>query len=67
MKFEEFKIGEVFFTKTKSFICTDKGTRTVVAVEENEETKSEMPGPFHNYEEFVFNAYDFPSCHKHKD
>ena len=54
MKHSDFKIGEKFYTGSGRWICTDIGTRVIVA-------KKDDPNAD---EEIVFDRYDFGGCDK---
>ena len=63
MKFDDFKIGEHFYTLTGKWFCTDKGTRVVVAIKVDDvKTPEDLTGPPYSIQEFVFDEYDFGGC-----
>lgn len=73
MKLEDFKIGETFWTGAGEWVCTDIGTRTVIAVEVREidqhyELCESRPNLSQAdpllFSETVFNRYDFDGCFK---
>jgi hypothetical protein len=59
MRFEDFEIGQFFFTGTGAWYCTDKGTRVVVAIQAK---MSAMVGPPYDAVETVFDEHDFGGC-----
>lgn len=62
MEFEEFDIGAPFFTATGTWVCTDKGSRTVIAVKVDEHDISWLSGPPYLVAETVFDENDLPGC-----
>lgn len=78
MKHEEFKIGEGFAIDGRAFVCTDIGTRTIVAIptrakvggagESNELSEAEtlkdgwLNGPPYAVQEIVIDENDMPAC-----
>ena len=54
MKHKDFKIGKKFYTATGRWICTDIGTRVIVARKDNNDSDIEI----------VFDEYDFGGCDK---
>ena len=62
MILEEFKIGESFFTETGEWICTDIGTRVIVAIKVGD--NDWMHGPPYAVPEDVFDEYDIGGCTK---
>jgi hypothetical protein len=62
MEFEEFDIGIPFFTATGTWVCTDKGTRTIVAIKVDEHDVSWLSGPPYLVAETVFDENDMPGC-----
>jgi len=64
MNIEEFKVGEEFFTygggKTP-WICTDIGTRVVVAIAKREDWNA---GPPYSVAEYVFDEDSQVVCYK---
>lgn len=69
MKFEEFEIGKNFFASAGfEWFCTDKGTRTVVAIRlDPEKDISWFKGPPYALVEEVFDESDFASCHRSQE
>ena len=62
MKIKEFKIGESFYTGSGKWICTDIGSRVIVAVK-----KGKLPpGPPYAVVEYVFDEYDMEGCIKNQ-
>jgi len=55
MKREQFRIGETFYTATGPWVCTDVGTRVIVAIEKRNYRE---PG----FAETVFDEHDLPGC-----
>jgi hypothetical protein len=55
MRLDQFRIGGVFFTATGPWVCTDIGTRVVVAIEKQHNAE---PG----FAETVFDEDDMPGC-----
>lgn len=64
MKREEFRIGGVFYTGSGSWICTDIGTRVIVAVQAH--LLRERPAPC-EWAEHTFNEYDQEGCSESPD
>jgi hypothetical protein len=64
MTHSDFKIGETFFTSNGwQWLCTDKGTRVIVAVHiEEGRDPSWLSGPPYAVAEVVFDEHDFSSC-----
>lgn len=62
MKLSEFRIGEVFRTGSGEWVCTDIGTRTILAVEKEEYERNS--GQLIYCDEVVFFDYDFEGCWK---
>ena len=56
----QFKIGGIFYTATGTWLCTDIGTRVIVAIHVGHEDW--MKGPPYAVPEIVFDEYDFPGC-----
>lgn len=54
----EFRIGQEFWTASGPWICTDIGTRTIVAVSVYEDDGDSIVGR----EEIVFDCDDWPGC-----
>jgi hypothetical protein len=62
MKLSDFRIGAAFYTAANDFVCTDIGSRVVVAVHADE--LAEYPsGPPYSILESVFDAHDLPACY----
>ena len=64
MNSNEFKIGENFFTATGEWICTDVGTRTVIAIRKEEFDKAILKTPPYDCVEFLFDENDLAGCSK---
>jgi len=62
MKIAEIQIGQVFFTASGQWRCTDIGTRTIVAIHLNQEDESNYNGPPYSIPECVFDEYDLEGC-----
>lgn len=61
MTLSQFKIGQVFYTATGPWVCTDVGTRVVVAI--SKATLDQHPaGPPYEVVEHVFDEYDLLGC-----
>jgi hypothetical protein len=68
MKHSQFRIGKAFYTSGGRWLCTDIGTRTVVAVSVKEKPdKSWLDGPPYAVAEVVFDEYDLPGCSLKRD
>lgn len=61
---DEFKIGEDFYTATGRWMCTDIGTRTIVAIKHDGKDPSWRIGPGYAVEEVVFDYFDMQGCSK---
>lgn len=59
MKLSDFEIGMQFECGGNAFLCTDKGTRVVVAVEVKDDW---MAGPPYALGEIVFDEDDITGC-----
>ena len=59
MKHKEFVIREKFYCGGKQWLCTDIGTRTIIAVEGKYNN-----GPPYAVAEIVFDEYDIEGCTK---
>ncbi len=57
----EFQIKSVFYTAAGAWVCTDLGSRVVVAVKKREYDE-ERGGPPYSVVERVFDEYDFGGC-----
>ena len=65
MEHRDFKIGEYFYCGGRKWLCTDKGTRSVVAVRitpEIEADPSWLNGPPYAVAEQHFDEYDMDAC-----
>jgi hypothetical protein len=62
MKKEDFKLGKEFYTATGKWLCTDIGTRVVVAIHLNQENPVNYNGPPYSIPENVFDEYDMEGC-----
>jgi hypothetical protein len=59
MKYNEFKIGSFFKSNTGLWLCTDIGTRVIVAIKK---TADWMTGPPYALEETVFDEDEQQAC-----
>lgn len=59
MELSDFEIGREFVCAGNVFLCTDKGTRVVVAIEAKEDW---MAGPPYALAELVFDEDDITVC-----
>lgn len=57
------QIGTVFWCSSvdNKFRCTDKGSRTIVAIALDQDDESMYNGPPYKVVEHVFDEYDFPA------
>lgn len=63
MKHEDFKIGETFLCGEKVWKCTDKGTRTILAIHlDPDRDSSWLVGPPYAIKEHVFDENDIEAC-----
>lgn len=66
MNHSDFYIGQTFITGTGRWLCTDIGSRVVVAVQQAsgqaEVSKEAIKGPPYEVQEVVFDEYDFSGC-----
>lgn len=62
MKKDNFKIGKEFCTATGKWLCTDIGTRVIVAIHLNQENPINYNGPPYSIPENVFDEYDMEGC-----
>ncbi len=62
MKKNDFKIGLEFYTSSGQWRCTDIGTRTICAIQLNQEDSRKYNGPPYSIPEVVFDEYDFAGC-----
>ena len=71
MTFDDFIIGTEFFTLAGKWRCTDKGSRTVIAIRttQNWEPVAEgwLKGPPYTVAEHVFDEKDFAACYATKE
>lgn len=61
LTFEEFQVGEVFYTGSGAWVCTDKGSRVVVAMRKRQFERY-PEGPPYSVAEDVFDEYDQEGC-----
>lgn len=61
MRLAEFEKGRTFVTDTGTWLCTDKGSRVIVAIREAED-RSLMNGPPYAVAETVFDEHDMEGC-----
>lgn len=65
MRHSDFAIGETFWCGGRAWRCTDKGTRTILAIElSHEEDPSWYNGPPYAVAEAVFDEDDMMGCSK---
>jgi hypothetical protein len=65
MKHSDFKIGRRFVMSGQLYLCTDIGTRTIVAVgitRKEIENPSWLHGPPYGIPEYVIDENDQPAC-----
>jgi hypothetical protein len=64
MEHSDFEIGQEFLCGGKRWRCTDKGTRTIVAVclDDHPDDPSWYNGPPYAVAEEVFDENDMPGC-----
>ena len=62
MTHSEFVIGEIFRTPTGRWMCTDIGTRTIVAIHLNKPDESWYNGPPYAVAEYSFDEDDIEVC-----
>jgi hypothetical protein len=64
MKHSDFVIGQDFLCGGKRWQCTDRGSRTIVAIclEDHADDPSWYKGPPYALVERVFDEYDMPGC-----
>ena len=62
MKKSEFEIGGDFYTETGKWRCTDIGTRTIAAIQLNQDDPRNYNGPPYSILEHVFDEYDIEGC-----
>ena len=64
MTHSEFAIGETFWTATGEWLCTDIGTRTILAIHLNKSDESWYVGPPYGVVEHSFDESDIGCCRK---
>ena len=64
MTHDEFIIGETFWTPTGEWLCTDIGTRTILAIHLNQQDESWYIGPPYAVAEYPFDEDDIEVCEK---
>jgi hypothetical protein len=64
MDHADFEIGKAFYTTNGwKWICTDKGSRTIIAIHDEEgRNPSWLKGPPYAVAEVVFDENDMPAC-----
>jgi hypothetical protein len=62
MKHSEFEIGRHFWTGAGEFICTDTGTRVIVAVKKYDFDIGWLKHPPYDIPEYVLDENDLPGC-----
>jgi len=62
LKYQDYKIGEEFYTNAGEWRCTDIGTRVVIAISLDQKDKRNYNGPPYSVQEAVFDEYDFEGC-----
>ena len=62
MEKKEFNIGQDFYTSSGEWRCTDIGTRTICAIQLNQEDASNYNGPPYSIPEYVFDENDLDGC-----
>ena len=62
MELGEFEIGIEFWCGGSRWRCTDKGTRTVIAIKLDAPDASWYDGPPYKVAEICFDEYDFEAC-----
>ncbi|MGD8305033.1 MAG: hypothetical protein PVF17_00130 [Ignavibacteria bacterium] len=62
MKLSDFKIGEIFYTPVSKWMCTDIGSRVVVAIDYYEKVKNSETTPPYSIVEYVFDECDMEVC-----
>ena len=58
MTINDFEIGCIFYTGAGKWECTDKGTRTIVAVNYHDKLQNQETSPPYTIPEYVFDEYD---------
>jgi len=53
LKYQDYKISEVFYTNAGKWRCTDIGTRVVIAISLNQKDKRNYNGPPYSVQEIV--------------
>ena len=61
MQHTEFEKGKNFMCGGKKWMCTDKGSRVITAIQVRKDP-SWMIGPPYAGHEMVFDEYDMPGC-----
>ncbi|MFK5892101.1 MAG: hypothetical protein QM504_02650 [Pseudomonadota bacterium] len=51
-----------FYTGSGEWRCTDTGTRTICAIQLNQQDSRNYNGPPYSIPEIVFDEYDFGGC-----
>ena len=64
MNHAEFRIGERFRTGAGWWLCTDVGTRTIIAIRDDTKHKRDLSGPPYMFAEHIFDEYDIGGCEK---
>lgn len=59
---KEFSIGQVFYTESGKWRCTDIGSRVIVAIQLNQQNPENYAGPPYSIAEYVFDEYDISAC-----
>ena len=62
MKYQDYKISEVFYTHAGKWRCTDIGSRVIIAIALEQKSEKNYNGPPYSVEEVVFDEYDFEGC-----
>lgn len=69
MEHREFQVGRAFWCGDNKFLCTDMGTRTIIAVRigaKEMEDPSWLNGPPFAVDEVVFDEDDIKGCSKER-
>lgn len=65
MNHSDFKVGDTFYSGSGKWLCTDKGSRVIVAIHmEDGRDPSWLKGPPYAVAEHVFDEYDMDGCSK---
>jgi hypothetical protein len=67
MEFQDFVIGQSFWTATGEWRCTDIGTRIVAAIKIDKDDPSWYNGPPYAVAETVMDEYDFGGCYASRE